>query len=63
MTWTPQQLSPELWTQFMQGQTPMLQNLMGGYLEHSRTVFEQMQEQVKKAGVMFPGVPGFPPKR
>ncbi len=59
----PQQFSPELWTQFMQGQTPMLQSLMGGYLDHSRTVFEQMQEQVKKAGALFPGVAGFPPKR
>jgi polyhydroxyalkanoate synthesis repressor PhaR len=58
----PQKFSPELWAQFMNGQTPMLQNLMGGYLEHSRTVFEQMQEQVKKAGAIFPGVPGFPPK-
>jgi polyhydroxyalkanoate synthesis repressor PhaR len=59
----PKQFSPELWTQFMQGQTPVLQTLMGGYLDHSRTVFEQMQEQVKKAGALFPGVPGFPPKR
>jgi polyhydroxyalkanoate synthesis repressor PhaR len=59
----PQQLSPELWAQFMQGQAPMLQSLMGGYLNHSRTVFEQMQEQVKKAGALFPGVPGFPTPR
>jgi polyhydroxyalkanoate synthesis repressor PhaR len=56
----PKQLSPELWTQFMGGQAPALQNLMGGYLEQSKTMFEQMQ----KAGALFPGMPGFtPPKR
>lgn len=56
----PKQLSPELWTQFMGGQAPALQNLMGGYLEQSKALFEQMQQ----AGTLFPGMPGFtPPKR
>jgi len=56
----PKQLSPELWTQFMGGQAPALQNLMGGYLEQSKAMFEQMQQ----AGALFPGMPGFtPPKR
>ncbi len=55
----PKHLSPEVWTQFMTGQAPALQNMMGSYLEQSRSLFEQMQ----KAGAMFPGVPGFPPKR
>jgi polyhydroxyalkanoate synthesis repressor PhaR len=58
----PKAFSPELWTQFMAQQTPVLQTLMGGYLEQGRTWMEQMQEQMKKAGVMFPGMPGFPPK-
>jgi polyhydroxyalkanoate synthesis repressor PhaR len=49
----PKNLSPEMWTQFMSGQTPMLQDLMGSYAEQSRKMFEQL----------FPGVPGFPPKR
>jgi polyhydroxyalkanoate synthesis repressor PhaR len=55
----PRHLSPEVWTQFLSGQPAALQGLMGGYVEQSRAVFEQMQ----KAGSMFPGVPGFPPKR
>ena len=32
----PKLQSPELWTQFMSGQAPMVQNLMGNYLEQSR---------------------------
>ena len=56
----PKQLSPELWAQFMGGQAPALQNLMGNYVEQSKAMFEQMQ----KAGALFPGMPGFtPPKR
>ena len=56
----PKHLSPEVWTQFMTGQAPALQNMMGSYLEQSREVFEKMQA----AGAMFPGLPGFPaPKK
>ena len=61
----PQSLSPELWTQFLQGQAPVVQGLMGNYLEQSKKMFVQMQEQMaKQAGTLFPGMPGFtPPKR
>jgi polyhydroxyalkanoate synthesis repressor PhaR len=52
----PKHLSPELWTQFLGGQAPVLQNLMGNYVEQSRSMFEQMQ----KAGNLFPGMPGMP---
>ncbi len=52
----PKHLSPELWTQFLGGQAPVLQNLMGNYVEQSRSMFEQMQ----KAGNLFPGIPGIP---
>ena len=56
----PKHLSPEVWTQFMTGQAPALQNMMGSYLEQSRSVFEKMQS----AGALFPGMPGFaPPKK
>jgi polyhydroxyalkanoate synthesis repressor PhaR len=56
----PRQLSPEAWTQFMRGQPAVLQNLMGGYLEQSRAMFEQMQQ----AGSLFPGLGSFPaPKK
>jgi polyhydroxyalkanoate synthesis repressor PhaR len=61
----PQAMSPELWTQFLNGQAPAVQGLMGNYLEQSRQMFVQMQEQMaKQAETLFPGVPGFtPPKR
>ena len=58
-------VSPELWTQFLAGQAPAVQGLMGNYLEQSKTMFTQMQEQMaKQAETLFPGLPGFmPPKR
>ena len=62
--------SPELWTQFLGAQSPVMQNLMGGYVEQSKSLLtqmqEQMQEQMQKAGALFPGmpvIPGFPPKK
>ncbi|MET0518449.1 MAG: polyhydroxyalkanoate synthesis repressor PhaR [Burkholderiaceae bacterium] len=58
--------SPELWAQFLGAQAPVMQNLMGGYMEQSKNLLEQMQEQMKSAGVLFPGmpgIPGFPPKK
>jgi polyhydroxyalkanoate synthesis repressor PhaR len=61
----PKVMSPELWTQFLNGQAPAVQGLMGNYLEQSKAMFMQMQEQMaKQAGTLFPGMPGFiPPKR
>lgn len=41
-------LTPEMWTQFMAMQPPVLQGLMGGNLDQSKSVFEQMQEQMQK---------------
>ena len=57
--------SPELWTQFLNGQAPAVQGLMGSYMEQSHKMFVQMQEQMaKQAGTIFPGLPGLiPPKR
>ncbi|MBL8315439.1 MAG: polyhydroxyalkanoate synthesis repressor PhaR [Rubrivivax sp.] len=54
----PKHLTPEVWTQFMGGQTPVLQNLMTSYLEQSRGLVEQLQ---RNAGGLFPGMPGFGP--
>jgi polyhydroxyalkanoate synthesis repressor PhaR len=52
--------TPEAWSQFLSGQTPLMQNLMGSYLEQSKNLFQQMQEQMQKqAGAIFPGMPGF----
>ena len=61
----PKAMSPELWTQFLNGQAPVVQGLMGNYLEQSKQMFVQMQEQMaKQAETLFPGMPGFiPPKR
>jgi polyhydroxyalkanoate synthesis repressor PhaR len=53
--------APDAWAQFMQGQTPMMQNLMSSYVEQSKNVFLQMQEQMQKnaqsmfQGFQFPG--------
>ncbi len=55
----PKSFTPEMWSQFLTGQAPMMQGLMGNYLEQSKALFEQMQESMK-AGGLFPGVPGFP---
>ena len=55
--------SPELWAQFLNGQAPLVQGLMGNYMEQSRQVFLQMQEQMaKQATTLFPGLKT-PPKR
>jgi polyhydroxyalkanoate synthesis repressor PhaR len=61
----PTAQTPEMWSQFLSGQAPGVQGLMGNYLEQSRAMFTQMQEQMaKQAGTLFPGMPGFtPPKR
>jgi polyhydroxyalkanoate synthesis repressor PhaR len=62
----PRLQSPEMWTKFLSGQAPMVQNLMGSYLEQSRKIFMQMQEQLsKQAETLFPGVAArnAPPKR
>jgi polyhydroxyalkanoate synthesis regulator protein len=54
----PKLQSPELWSQFLNGQAPMVQGLMGNYLEQSRQVFLQMQEQMaKQSATLFPGLP------
>jgi polyhydroxyalkanoate synthesis repressor PhaR len=51
--------TPETWAQLMSGQAPMMQGLMGNYLEQSKKLFLQMQEQLQKqAGTIFTGFPG-----
>ncbi len=62
----PKLQTPEMWAQFLNGQAPGVQNLMGNYLEQSRNVFMQMQEQMaKQAASLFPVAPAAktPPKR
>ncbi len=40
--------SPEMWTQFMSMQTPMIQSMMSNYIEQSKNLFVQMQDQVEQ---------------
>lgn len=47
-------LTPEMWTQFMAMQPQVLPGMLGGNLDQSKTLFEQMQEQMQKqTGQMF----------
>jgi polyhydroxyalkanoate synthesis regulator protein len=44
----------------------LMQGLMGNYLEQSKNLFVQMQEQMQEqmqAGALFPGIPGLMPKK
>ncbi|GAB4035400.1 MAG: polyhydroxyalkanoate synthesis repressor PhaR [Rubrivivax sp.] len=50
----------EMQQHLVAGQAPLMGNLMSGYLEQSRAMFEKMQEQMAQAGAVFPG---FPTKR
>ena len=59
----PSALTPDGWAKFMGGQAPVMQNLMGSYLEQSKKLFEQMQEQMSKPGESIFPIPGFPPTR
>ena len=44
----------------MSGQAPVMQGLMGNYLEQSKNLFVQMQEQMQKqGGCHLPWLPGW----
>ncbi len=58
----PKAFTPDVWAHFTGRQTPMMQGLLGAYLEQSQALVKQMQEQIA-AGVLFPGMPGFGAKR
>jgi hypothetical protein len=59
-------MNEDLWKQFMSFQGPAMQNLVSAYMEQSRNVFLQMQEQLQSQtrnifpGLTFPGFPGVP---
>lgn len=40
-------LSPEMWTQFLNVQGPMMQGMMNNYIDQSKSLFVQMQEQMQ----------------
>jgi len=55
----PKNFTPEMWTQFLSGQAPLMQGLMGNYLEQSKNLFVQMQKQMlEQSAAMFTGFPG-----
>jgi polyhydroxyalkanoate synthesis repressor PhaR len=54
--------SPEMWTQFMSVQGPMMQGMMSNYIEQSKSLFIQMQEQMQnQTKTMFGSFPFTPP--
>jgi len=56
-------VGPEMWTQFVNMQGPMLQSMMSSYIEQSKDLFMQMQENMsKQARSMFTGFQ-FPPEK
>jgi polyhydroxyalkanoate synthesis repressor PhaR len=55
--------SPEMWTQFMNVQGPMMQGMMSNYIEQSKSLFIQMQEQMQNQSKnMFGAFPFIPPE-
>ncbi|HKW36761.1 MAG TPA: polyhydroxyalkanoate synthesis repressor PhaR [Burkholderiales bacterium] len=62
----PAKLNEDLWKQFMSFQGPAMQSLISAYLDQSRTVFQQMQDQLQNqtrtmfSGFAFPGFTGMP---
>ncbi len=56
--------SPEMWTQFMNVQGPMMQGMMNNYIDQSKNLFVQMQEQMQSQSKSifgtFPFVPVVP---
>ena len=40
-------VSPEMWTQFMNVQGPLMQGMMSNYIEQSKNLFVQMQAQMQ----------------
>lgn len=53
-------MSKDLWTQFLNFQGPAMQSMMGAYMEQSKKMFMQMQEQIESqtrnlfTGFQFP---------
>ncbi len=51
-------ISQDLWAQFLNFQGPALKSVMGAYVEQSKKMFDQMQEQIEsQTRNMFSGFP------
>jgi polyhydroxyalkanoate synthesis repressor PhaR len=54
----PNPANPDAWAQFMNFQGPMMQGMMSNYIEQSKNMFLQMQDQFQnQAKTMFTGFP------
>jgi len=59
----PNKIGPEAWTQFVNLQSPMIQTMMTSYIEQSKNLFVQMQENMQnQTRSMFTGFPFTPPQ-
>ena len=62
----PGAVNPDMWSQFMNMQAPVMQGMMSNYIEQSKNMFVQMQEQMesqaKNMFTAFPFVPPAPPE-
>jgi polyhydroxyalkanoate synthesis repressor PhaR len=55
-------IGPEMWTQYVNLQAPMIQTMMSNYIEQSKNLFVQMQENMQnQARSMFTTFPFQPP--
>jgi polyhydroxyalkanoate synthesis repressor PhaR len=54
----PSKVGPDAWSQFVNMQSPMLQSMMTSYIEQSKNLFVQMQENLQnQTRSMFTGFP------
>ncbi|MCK6387801.1 polyhydroxyalkanoate synthesis repressor PhaR [Zoogloea sp.] len=63
-------VSQDLWAQFLNFQGPAMQSMMGAYMDQSKKMYAQMQEQLDSqtrnlfSGFQFPAFPGgFTPEK
>jgi polyhydroxyalkanoate synthesis repressor PhaR len=60
----PSKVGPDAWSQFVNMQSPMLQTMMTSYIEQSKNLFVQMQENLQnQTRSMFTGFPFTPPQQ
>jgi polyhydroxyalkanoate synthesis regulator protein len=57
-------IGPDMWAQFVNMQAPMIQTMMSNYIEQSKNLFVQMQENMSnQAASMFKQFPFQPPEK
>lgn len=63
------QMQSDMWSQFMNFQGPAMQTMMSAYMDQSKKMFHQMQDQLQNqtrnmfSGIQFPGFPTDTAKR